>query len=213
MRRLTKAASATALPVLPILFACGEAVPPASDLDAAADLPVATSQPAPEQREFWAALEAHCGRAYPGSISDVTPYYRDGVEGRRIVAHFLECSDDRMHIAFHLDDDRSRNWILTQVGGTLRLKHDHRLEDGTEDEISQYGGDAPTPGLPTRQIFPADEHTARILPDRADNFWFFDFVEPERLQYGVHWPKHGHSIRLEFDLSSPVEPPPRPWGY
>jgi hypothetical protein len=167
----------------------------------------------PEQEAFWAALQAHCGQAYAGEVSDITEYYRAGLEGRRAVIHFFECSEDRIHIPFHVDDNRSRNWILTRVGGTIRLKHDHRHEDGTEEDITQYGGDAPVPGLATRQIFPADEHTARSTPLRFDNFWFLDFVDPTTLQYGVHWPKQGHSIRFSFDLSSPVPPPPAPWGY
>lgn len=103
--------------------------------------------------------------------------------------------------------------MLTNMRGALRLKHDHRNQDGTEEVITQYGGDAPKPGLETRQIFQADNHTAHILPERADNFWFLDLMDENTLAYGVHWPKHGHSIRMEFDLSNPVDPPPAPWGY
>jgi hypothetical protein len=166
-----------------------------------------------EQERFWDALAEHCGNAYAGRLSDATAHYRARLEGRRLVAHFFDCNDDRMHIALHVDDDRSRNWILTKHRGTLRLKHDHRHEDGTEDTITQYGGDAPRPGLATRQIFPADAHTASILPERDDNFWFFDLVNDSTLEYGVHWPRMGHSVRMEFDLSTPVPPPPAPWGY
>lgn len=167
---------------------------------------------AAEQEAFWASLQALCGNAYPGRVSDATPYYRSSLAGDAVM-HVMDCSEDRIHIPFHLGDNRSRNWILTRTEGTIRLKHDHRHEDGTEDEVTQYGGDAPVPGLATRQIFPADAHTASILPDRADNFWFFDFVNDTTLQYGVHWPRLGHSVRFEFDLSRPVPPPPRPWGY
>lgn len=196
------------LSTLLLLPAC-EAV----ERDGAPDAEPGAQELAPEQEAFWASLEAHCGRAYRGRISDVTAHYRDAVEGREAVIHFFDCSPDRIHVPFHLDDDRSRNWILTRAEGTLRLKHDHRHPDGTEEEISQYGGDAPIPGLPTRQIFWADDHTAEILPDRWDNFWFLDFVDEETLQYGVHWPTMGHSVRFEFDLSEPVEAPPAPWGY
>lgn len=172
-----------------------------------------TTAPVAEQDAFWAALTAHCGKAYRGKVSDATPYYQERMAVEVAVIHFFSCSEDRIHIPLHMDDDRSRNWILTRVNGTIRLKHDHRHADGTEDTITQYGGDAPVPGLATRQIFPADAHTASILPLRADNFWFFDFVTPETLQYGVHWPKIGHSIRFEFDLRTPVAAPPPPWGY
>lgn len=174
--------------------------------------PPSTALPA-EQEAFWAALTRHCGQAYRGKVSDATPHYRASAEREVAIIHFLSCSEDRIHIPLHLDEDRSRNWILTRVGGTIRLKHDHRHEDGTEDTITQYGGDAPVPGLPTRQIFRADAHTAEILPLRWDNFWFFDFVNDSTLQYGVHWPTMGHSIRYEFDLSTPVAAPPPPWGY
>lgn len=172
----------------------------------------ATSAPPPEQDAFWASLQSHCGSAYEGRLSDATPHYEGLAEGRPVI-HFRDCTDDRIHVAFHLDDDASRNWIVTRVEGTLRLKHDHRHPDGTEDEITQYGGDASVPGLATRQIFPADAHTAEILPERFDNFWFLDFVDAGTLEYGVHWPTMGHSVRFSFDLSQTVETPPTPWGF
>lgn len=165
------------------------------------------------QEVFWSRMEAHCGQAYAGAMADATPYYRPGVEGQAAVIHFFSCEPDRIHVPFHLEDNRSRNWILTRTDGVLRLKHDHRYEDGTEEAISQYGGDAHEDGLPTRQIFFADAFTGEMLPDRADNFWFLDFVDEETLEYGVHWPRFGHSVRFTFDLSQPVPAPPAPWGY
>ncbi|HUG28285.1 MAG TPA: hypothetical protein VMK53_08320 [Gemmatimonadales bacterium] len=210
----TPASAAARFPLLLVvhLMAVGCGPPDEVDEAPAASAAVAAGTPA-EQEAFWAALSAHCGMAYGGKVSDATPHYRASAEREVAVIHFMSCSEDRIHIPLHLDDDRSRNWILTKVGGTIRLKHDHRHEDGTEDTITQYGGDAPVPGLATRQIFRADAHTAEILPLRWDNFWFFDFVNDTTLQYGVHWPTMGHSIRYEFDLSTPVPAPPPPWGY
>lgn len=189
-------------------IACETSAPPPGSEQASA--PSALSS---EGEAFWAALATHCGQAYAGRLSDATPYYSATLGGRTPVIHFFRCSDTLMHVAFHLDDDRSRNWILTRVGGTIRLKHDHRHEDGTEDSITQYGGDAPSPGLPTRQIFQADSHTATILPMRRDNFWFMDLVDAGTLEYGVHWPRYGHSVRFTFDLTQPIPAPPAPWGF
>jgi hypothetical protein len=168
---------------------------------------------AEEQGEFWNALQAHCGKAYAGRIDDATPEYREQLGGTEMVMHFRMCADTIMHMPLHVNDDRSRTLILSKAHNTLRLKHDHRLEDGSDDEVTQYGGDAPRPGLPERQIFVADSYTAHILPERFDNFWFLHLIDDTTLHYGVHWPKYGRSIRLEFDLTQQLPEPPTPWGY
>lgn len=203
---------ASVLLLFPLLAAACASEPLVSDRAVPAAVTETTAELPPEQNAFWARLQAHCGQAYAGRLSDATPYYRNSVAGDARI-HFMDCSDDRIHIPFHLSDNMSRNWILTRTGGTIRLKHDHRHADGSEEAVSQYGGDAVVPGLAMRQTFPADAHTAGMLPDRADNFWFLDFVDENTLQYGVHWQKFGHSVRFEFDLSTPVAAPPRPWGY
>lgn len=167
---------------------------------------------AAEQIAFWENIQAHCGNAYEGRLADATPFYRS-FDADRLVIHVRTCTDSLTHISLHLDDNHSRNLLVTKANGTLRLKHDHRNEDGTEEQITQYGGDSPGPGLATRQIFLADEHTADILPDRYDNFWFIDIMNESTLAYGVHWPEHGNSIRMEFDITAAVEAPPVPWGY
>jgi hypothetical protein len=198
--------------VLLIISACNEEETPDTPFEYAPEEAAALMELAPEQRTFWDNIQEHCGNAYQGILADATPYY-EPFEAGQIIIHVRDCTDTLTHISLHIDDDHSRNLLLTKVDGTLRLKHDHRYEDGTEEEITQYGGDAPAPGLETRQIFEADEHTTEILPDRFDNFWFIDIMDEETLAYGVHWPKHGHSIRLEFDISTPVDEPPAPWGY
>lgn len=165
-----------------------------------------------EQQAFWNNIQEYCGNAYRGELADATPYYQT-FNAELIRIHVRECTDNLTHISLHIDDNHSRNLLITKSGGNLLLKHDHRNEDGSEEEISQYGGFAEQPGLENRQIFWADSHTADILPDRFDNFWFLDIMNEQTLAYGVHWPKHGNSIRMEFDISEPVDPPPAPWGY
>ena len=185
--------------------------PPA--VPTAAPVKRAPGELAPEQLAFWNKLRAHVGKTYPGRLDDATAYYQNRLAGQTIIVHVREASDDRMHIAMHVGDNRSRNWILTKTGGTLRLKHDHRDASGKVEAITEYGGDAPSPGLATRQTFPSDAHTARIMPDRLDNFWFIDFMSYTTLAYGVHWPKVGHSLLIVFDLTKPLPAPPAPWGY
>lgn len=166
----------------------------------------------PQQEAFWETVSSLCGNAYQGVLADATPFY-DSFRVDLIRIHVRSCSDDLIHISLHLDDDHSRNLLLSKADGTLRLKHDHRNRDGSEEAITQYGGDAPQPGLEHRQIFRADAHTASILPHRHDNFWYIHLMDENTLAYGNYWPEAGNSIRMEFDLANPIEPPPTPWGY
>lgn len=165
-----------------------------------------------EQQIFWDNLQAHCGNAYEANNADATPFYQP-FDASITRVHFFNCTNSLTHIALHIGDNHSRNLLLTKTENTLRLKHDHRNEDGTEEEITMYGGDAPRPGLKTRQIFWADEHTADILPLRHDNFWFLDIMNDSTFAYGVHWPIQGNSIRIEFDITQTIDTPPTPWGY
>ena len=57
------------------------------------------------------------------------------------VMHVRQCSDREIRIPFHVGENRSRTWVVTRTPQGLRLKHDHRHEDGTEDRVTQYGGD------------------------------------------------------------------------
>lgn len=204
--------SILSLIVISLFISCTQDETPDTSFEYAPEAAAEEFNIAPEQIAFWDTLQKHCGNAYRGVLADATPYYQT-FDAERIVIHVRDCSDTLTHISLHIDDNHSRNLLLTKEPGTLRLKHDHRYQDGTEEEITQYGGDAPSPGLETRQIFMADEHTAEILPNRFDNFWFLDLMDEHTLAYGVHWPKHGNSIRMEFDISTPVDAPPAPWGY
>src|SRR5690606_28973974 len=101
------------------------------------------SSPAPEgngQDQFWASLQALCGSAFAGAVVEVPPGDTT-FAAKDLVMHVRYCSDDATHISFNAGDDRSRTWVLTRTDEGLRLKHDHRHEDGSEDALTQYGGD------------------------------------------------------------------------
>ena len=167
---------------------------------------------APEPRDaFWTALQDLCGQAFEGTVAESVP--PDTLfAGRTLVMHVRECSADRMRIPFHVGEDRSRTWVLTRTEGGLRLKHDHRHADGSEDELTQYGGDTRGPGLPTRQSFHADAETAAMLPAAATNVWTVEVEPGERFVYALRREGTDRRFRAEFDLSRPVAAPPPPWG-
>jgi hypothetical protein len=111
-------------------------------------------------------------------------------------------------------ENRSRTWVITRTATGLRLKHDHRHEDGSPDAQTQYGGDTVAAGSDTRQEFPADAYSRDLfirgnIPQSATNVWAVE-VTPSFFAYELRRPSR--FFRVDFDLSRPVAPPPPPWG-
>ena len=126
--------------------------------------------------------------------------------------HVRECSSSTMRIPFHVGDDRSRTWVLTRTGDGLRLKHDHRHADGTEDAITQYGGDTRGAGSGERQEFHADEHTAQLIPAARTNVWAMELAPGAHFAYSLRREGTDRHVRIEFDLRREIPAPPPPWG-
>lgn len=172
----------------------------------------AESPPAVEPHQtFWTALTGLCGRAFEGSVQEEQPPDA-AFAGRALVMHVSDCTGNEIRIPFHVGDDRSRTWVLTRTGTGLRLKHDHRHPDGSEDEVTQYGGDTSEPGTPLRQSFPADRETAALLPAAATNVWTLELEPGARFVYALRRESTDRRFRAEFDLTRPVPAPPPPWG-
>jgi len=169
---------------------------------------VATSGQSQAQEAFLARLGALCGRAFRG---EATLTSSDGFDGEMIM-HVRRCDPDEIQIPLHIGENRSRTWIVTRTATGLRLKHDHRLPDGSDDPVTQYGGDTQGEGTPESQSFAADALTAEIIPDAVTNVWTMTFQEGDRFVY--HLTRHGAPrATFEFDLTHEVDPPPAPWGY
>lgn len=181
-------------------------------LGACASLPAAGGGLPAEQEAFWSALRRHCGRAYEGRLVQGNASDTAFV-GKTLVMHVRQCTDGEVRIPFHLGEDRSRTWVITRTAAGLRLKHDHRHRDGSEDRVTQYGGDTRGPGTATSQEFPADAFTASLIPAAATNVWTVEVVPGERFAYALRREGTDRRFRVEFDLARPVAPPPAPWGH
>ncbi|WP_313220803.1 hypothetical protein [Pseudoxanthomonas mexicana] len=169
---------------------------------------------------FLTSVAAHCGKAYVGRIvanqlASATP---DPFEGKTLVMHVRGCDDPtrEIRIPFHVGDDRSRTWVLTRTATGLRLKHDHRRQDGQPDAVTMYGGDTVDAGTAQRQAFPVDAESVAMfkregLNASLSNTWAMELVPAKTFVYELSRP-NGRLFRVEFDLTTPVEPPPAPWG-
>jgi hypothetical protein len=193
------------------LAACAPAQQPA---DTAADAAGTVAAISP-QAMFWANLEQHCGNAYPGRLTLERPGDDMLTGSEQLIVHFRQCGADTLRVPFHIEKeatntwDRSRTWLFMRTSSGLELRHDHRHEDGTPDEVTMYGGTTADDGTANRQEF--------ILADRrADDGsllgWRVEIEPGVRYTYGTirggEW-----TWRVDFDLSGTVAAPPAPWGH
>ncbi len=161
---------------------------------------------------FWKNLSALCGQAFEGRVIEGTAPSDAAFKDQRLVMHVRACGENEIRIPFHVGTNRSRTWVITRTATGLRLKHDHRHEDGSADRVTQYGGDTTAAGTAGRQDFAADAFTAQLIPAAATNIWTM-LIEPGKVfGYGLRREAEGRRFRVEFDLTKPVEVPPAPWG-
>lgn len=162
--------------------------------------------------QFWENLKAHCGKAYEGRLAEGVS--QPDFEGQRLVMHVRACEEDRIRIPFFVGEDRSRTWVLTydREKDRITLKHDHRHEDGSEDEVTQYGGTASNSGFAHLQFFPADPETAERIDYASANVWWITLDE-DTYTYNLRRLGTERLFTVIFDLRNPVEAPPAPWGW
>lgn len=168
---------------------------------------VSTPNPAAPSDAFFQRLSALCGKSFGGKLvagndSDASFANAD------LQAHARECSAREIRIAFDVGEDRSRTWIITRTDGGLRLKHRHMLKDGTEDPVSQYGGDTVNAGTALRQEFPVDAFSKSMFTKEGrevsnTNVWAFEVEPGKALVYELARP--GRLFRVSFDVSKPLE--------
>jgi hypothetical protein len=175
----------------------------------------ASTPPSGPQDQFLTALRALCGQSFEGRVVTSDPVDA-GIAAQRLVIHVRDCSHEAIRIPYHVGDNRSRTWVITRTpGDALRLKHEHRHEDGALDALSNYGGDTVNPGSPTRQEFPADAYSRSMFTANGnaaaeENVWAMEMSMGRVFAYELRRPNR--HFRVEFDLTAPVPTPPPPWG-
>lgn len=177
----------------------------------------ATARDGVPQSAFFDRIGQLCGKAFAGRIvaDRPAPTGADPFSGKALVMQVRECSGDTIRIPFHVGDDRSRTWVLTRTAPGLRLKHDHRHEDGSADAVTMYGGDTRSPGTVSRQEFPVDAESQAMFTREGrsvsnTNVWALEIAPGRSFVYELA--REGRLFRVEFDLAVPVAAPPPPWG-
>lgn len=170
------------------------------------------AQADPANTVFWKQLQKLCGKAFGGIVA-AAPANDTTFKDKALVMHVRSCEKDRIRIPFVVGEDRSRTWVLTVRENRILLKHDHRHQDGTADKVTMYGGLTTSVGMPTRQMFPADQETVNILPVAATNVWWIDLIPGEHFSYNLRRMGTERYFSIKFDLRTPVNAPAAPWGW
>lgn len=174
------------------------------------------------QDMFFDRLASYCGQAFAGRlVSNETP--DADMVGMPMVMHVRTCSSQQIRVPFHVGKkdgewDRSRTWVLTRNATGMRLKHDHRHDDGKSDTVTMYGGDTVDMGTADRQEFVLDAESKALfkregLPKSVTNIWAVEVGPGGKFAYELRrTDENARFFRVEFDLTKPVELPPPPWG-
>lgn len=170
---------------------------------------------APSIEAFWENLQAHCGLAFSGVVTNIPEGDTQLAGVAEGVLHFETCNDEYVRVPFHVrfEDgtwNRSRTWIYIRTEDGIELRHDHRTEDGAEDQTTWYGGFSHQNATATEANFVSRrEGTTSEGPTSG---WKVIMEPGTRYVYGTtrrgEW-RH----RLDFDLSKPIDTPDLPWGY
>ena len=191
---------------------------------------VPADDPKPEaspQDVFFEHISMLCNKAYAGKLVSSDEADADFVD-KPMIMHVSKCEQNKVEIPFHVaeegkDWNRSRTWFLTRTAEGIRLKHRHRHEDGSLDDVTNYGGDTTDEGTANRQEFPVDAESIESfkvneLTASVENVWAVEISSPgqsdAKFAYELRRPEGPNErfFRVEFDLSQPVTAPPAPWG-
>jgi len=161
---------------------------------------------------FMEQIASHCGNSYQGKVVSTDAADADFAQ-KKLVMQVRECSEDELRIPFHVGGDHSRTWVISRTEEGLRLKHDHRHADGSEDAVTQYGGDSAMINA-GRAEFPVDPFSIELfqregLEASVTNVWAMEISDDA---FAYELARENRFFRVEFDLSKPVAAPPPPWG-
>jgi hypothetical protein len=124
---------------------------------------------------------------------------------RELVMHVREVHHNVIYLPFRVGDNTSRTWTLyRETDSRLRLRHDHRHDDGTPEDLTLYGGYTGPGSDGLKQVFPADHYTCNMLARICDNEWAMIFSE-DMSTFSYILRKTGDLVvRIDFDLTEPL---------
>ncbi|WP_276360311.1 hypothetical protein [Daejeonella sp. H1SJ63] len=123
--------------------------------------------------------------------------------GKELSFTVLQFKRSELRLPFNAGENKTRTWILKKSRHGIQLKHDHRHADGSQDSITNYGGDSDISlGTTLSQYFPADAFTAKLLPSASTNRWIMEFSADKKRFYYILERNKSLRFKAEFYLEN-----------
>jgi hypothetical protein len=157
MKRANRLARSSTLSGVLLMLATGvigcTAASPAKAPEPIEQVSEAKRDPLADQRAFFENLRSLCGQTF-GGRTILAPVTDRVFEPARLYMEVKDCGADVIRIPFIVGDDDSRTWIFHMRAEGLTFFHQHLRPDGSEYEVSGFGGHATEDGSPVFQSFP-----------------------------------------------------------
>lgn len=157
------------------------------------------------QRSFFQQMAERCGDRYSGRAI-IAPKEDNTFRPAFLEMRIDSCTPERIRIAFLVDQDKSRTWILSMDGGDLVFTHEHMLPGDTLSSRSGWGGRAVAgSGTDLFQHFPDHRWARDSVPAKNRPHWRLR-LDPERGQF-VYYLDRGivPLYRLVFHMGQDLE--------
>ena len=154
-------------------------------------------------KSFYDKLQGYCGRQLPGVV-----LYPTGKEapfqGLEITMMVEACSTKEIRMPIQVGPKIYRTLILGQDKNGYTLRHENKRADGTQAEISMYGGQTNGTNDSYLLLFPADGYSRQLLGAELNYAWSLAFnSDKSTLSYMIE--NDGKlTLQIDFDLTHPV---------
>ena len=160
----------------------------------------ATPQKSPEL-SFYNNLQALCKNKYAGSI--VYPAGKEApFQGKKIWIELASCSAKELRIPINIGDKVYRTLILGRNENSVFLQHENKRPDGSQAEISLYGGRAVTLTSPSLLVFPADSYSKQILGAERNCIWTLSISSDKSTLSYIAESDGRLDLQIDFNLTA-----------
>jgi len=154
-------------------------------------------------------LQSLCGNTYQGQVVSGDPQDEDWRKAGLTLGPVRCPAAEQFELPLAVGENTSRTWFITGRGDAIELRHQHLLEDGTVDPVSDYGGVIRgfpiSVGSAVKMEFPADAKTIEIftkndLTVSNTNVWTLEMTPGQTLSYELN--RENRHFRAEFNLAT-----------